>query len=66
MVRRSDGSQCVKEGRGSAKILYCRGIGGSVHGSKGGSIGACLLVGVGRSGMGMGSGNGLQHGTNGV
>ena len=66
MARRSDGSWRVKEGRGSAEILYWRGIGGGARGSEGGSVGARLLVGVGGRGKGTGGGNGLRRGTSGV
>ena len=66
MARRSDGSQRVKEGRGSAEVLYWREIGGGARGSKGGGVGARLLVGVGGRGRGTGGGNGLRRGTSGV
>ena len=66
MARRSDGSRRVKEGRGSAEILYWRGICGGARGSEGGGVGARLLVGVGGRGRGMGGGNGLRRGTSGV
>ena len=66
MARRSVGSRHVKEGRGSAEILYWRGICGGARGSKGGGVGARLLVGVGGRGRGTGGGNGLRRGTSGV
>ena len=53
----------MKKGRGSAKILYWRGIEGDACGSEGDSVGMCLLVGVGGCEMETGSGNSMWCGT---